>query len=67
MTSNTHEMPFGTEILEDDSVRFRLWAPAARKVEVCIQAQGETRCLGMAERGDGWFEQVTREARPGDL
>jgi malto-oligosyltrehalose trehalohydrolase len=67
MISSTHEMPFGTEILEDGSVRFRLWAPEARAVEVCIEAQGETRCLGMAERGDGWFEQVTREARPGDL
>ena len=31
-----YSMPFGTECRDDGSVRFRLWAPAARKVELCL-------------------------------
>ncbi|MGH8800105.1 MAG: hypothetical protein ACREX7_07665, partial [Casimicrobiaceae bacterium] len=33
-----HEMPFGTMVLDDGAVRFRLWAPAARSVELCLDA-----------------------------
>ena len=29
-----HKMPFGAECLNDGSVRFRLWAPAARRVDL---------------------------------
>ncbi|TLZ17085.1 MAG: hypothetical protein E6K30_10155, partial [Gammaproteobacteria bacterium] len=29
-----HHMPFGAELTAGGQVRFRLWAPAARRVEV---------------------------------
>ena len=31
-----YNMPFGSEYRDDGSVRFRLWAPAARQVDVCV-------------------------------
>ena len=31
-----YSMPFGAECRDDGSVRFRLWAPAARQVDVCV-------------------------------
>ena len=31
-----HNMPFGAECRDDGSVRFRLWAPAAHQVGLCI-------------------------------
>lgn len=57
-----HAMPFGAAVLEDGRVRFGLWAPAAREVEVILEPDG--RSLAMARRG-GWFELVTAEARAG--
>ena len=49
-------MPFGAECLDDRNVRFRLWAPKARRVDLCLANQ-ETRALSKLE--DGWFELVT--------
>lgn len=43
-----------------DNVTFRLWAPAARRVEL-IAAQSQT----MQAAGDGWFETTVAGARPG--
>ncbi|MEZ0238414.1 MAG: hypothetical protein ACAH06_10150, partial [Methylophilaceae bacterium] len=30
-------MPFGTQVLDDGRVRFRLWAPGSEKVSLCIE------------------------------
>ena len=49
-------MPFGAECLDDRNVRFRLWAPKAQRVDLCLANQ-ETRALSKLE--DGWFELVT--------
>ena len=57
-----HAMPFGAEVLGDGSVRFRLWAPGARQVEVTV----ENDRVPMAARGGGWFEALHR-AKPGTL
>ncbi len=54
-------LPFGAEI-EEGGVRFRLWAPAAKTVELCIEG-GAT--LPMARAGGGWFELTTDDARAG--
>jgi maltooligosyltrehalose trehalohydrolase len=60
-----HRMPFGAECLGDGSVRFRLWAPAANKVEVTIDSsKGATR-LPMQRLGEGWFELISDDAKPG--
>jgi maltooligosyltrehalose trehalohydrolase len=60
-----HDMPFGAECRSDGSVRFRLWAPAARGVELCLgSAKGPMR-IPFDRRDNGWFELVTNAAGPG--
>jgi malto-oligosyltrehalose trehalohydrolase len=54
-------MPFGAELLPSGGVRFRLWAPAARQVDLSFEGQ----FIPLASKGDGWFELVHDEARPG--
>ncbi len=57
-----HCMPFGAEVLDDGSVRFRLWAPKAQRVELCLNS-GERHSLAAGE--DGWYELITRAAHAG--
>jgi maltooligosyltrehalose trehalohydrolase len=49
-------MPFGADCLDDGKVRFRLWAPKAQRVDLCLANQ-EPQALSKLE--DGWFELVT--------
>jgi 1,4-alpha-glucan branching enzyme/maltooligosyltrehalose trehalohydrolase len=58
-------MSFGAECLEDGSVRFRLWAPAAERVGLCV-AGSEVR-LPLERLQQGWFEVVTDVAKAGSL
>ena len=39
-----YNMPFGAQCLDDGSVRFRLWAPAAHQVELCFAGARTTGC-----------------------
>jgi maltooligosyltrehalose trehalohydrolase len=59
-----HNMPFGAECRGDGSVRFRLWAPAAYQVELCLAGNSRTR-LSLESIDNGWFELVTDAAKPG--
>jgi len=59
----SHFMPFGAQVREDGSVRFRLWAPKAQRVELWLEGQQEH--PGLAQLADGWFELITREAKLG--
>lgn len=66
MTRRRHNMPFGAELTPDGQVRFRLWAPAAREVELMLHREaGEPRALKMSAQPGGWFELVSGEARAG--
>jgi len=81
MSRRRHEMPFGAQVLPDGRVRFRLWAPAARRVELVLESPGRPPKLLPMERTvltdasatgrrDGEtpgeaFELVTGEARTG--
>ena len=58
-----YNMPFGAECREDGSVRFRLWAPAARQVE--LHLAGNSTQIPLERRDEGWFDLVTDVARPG--
>ena len=60
-----HNMPFGAECRDDGSVRFRLWAPAARKVELCLADAKPSMRLPLNPSDNGWFELVTDAAKPG--
>jgi malto-oligosyltrehalose trehalohydrolase len=58
-------MPFGAE-LTAGGVRFRLWAPAAHKVQLVLyQDSGTPHVLDMDGQPGGWFELVTAEAGAG--
>ena len=59
-------MPFGAEVQPDGSVRFRLWAPAAKSVTLTLE-NVKTSALPLAAAGQGWFELSTSQARAGSL
>src|SRR4051812_2729167 len=65
MTSvaKSHQMPFGAAVLPSGGIRFRLWAPGAQKVDVCIAEK----YFPMKAAGDGWYELVHADAAPGTL
>src|SRR5262249_58947182 len=58
-----HRMPFGAEVRADGSTRFRLWAPAPKRVELWLEDGG--RAVPMARDAGGWAEYVTRDAPAG--
>ena len=59
-------MSFGAELTSSGEVRFRLWAPGARDVELVLHDNPEQpRLLEMGALPGGWYELVTREARVG--
>jgi len=60
-----HDMPFGAEWRSDGRVRFRLWAPAAHRVDLSLAGEKGSTYLPMEQSENGWFELVTSEARPG--
>jgi malto-oligosyltrehalose trehalohydrolase len=50
-------MPFGAEIRDDGSARFRLWAPKASSVT--LQLKNLESALPMSKCDEGWFELAT--------
>jgi maltooligosyltrehalose trehalohydrolase len=58
-------MPFGAERRTDGSVRFRLWAPSARSVDLFVERTSAT--LPMNAVDDGWFELITDQAGSADF
>jgi maltooligosyltrehalose trehalohydrolase len=63
MSQRRHSMPFGAELTAAGKVRFRLWAPGAREVELVLH--DPARALKVPTLGDGWFELTTRDAPVG--
>ena len=61
--NRAHSMPFGAEITEN-GVRFSLWAPAAKQVELCLTRYSHEERLPMTPSIDGWF-QTTQRASAG--
>ena len=59
-TLRRHPMPFGAEVLAGGGVRFRLWAPGAKSVDV----QLGNRLVPMTA-SNGWYEHVESQAGPG--
>ena len=55
----TNAWRFGPR-LEQDGVKFRLWAPAARSVALVCEGHHE-----MSPAGDGWFATTLQSARAG--
>ena len=57
-------MPFGVE-LSDSGARFRLWAPAAQRVDLDVTTHGSSRAQEMTALADGWFEAKLADAAVG--
>jgi maltooligosyltrehalose trehalohydrolase len=55
--------PFGAQVLAGGGVRFRLWAPAAKAVDVVFDKKNHP----LKNMEEGWFELVAPEARAGTL
>ena len=51
-----HGMPFGARLAPDGGARFRLWAPAARRVELVRSGPRDAGAHAMQALADGWFE-----------
>jgi maltooligosyltrehalose trehalohydrolase len=60
-----HNMPFGAECRPEGGVRFRLWAPAAHQVEVCLTDAYLSMRIPLDHHDNGWFELVTDAAGAG--
>ncbi|MBF0136964.1 MAG: DUF3459 domain-containing protein [Magnetococcales bacterium] len=61
-------MPFGTFLQEDGTVAFRLWAPAARQVDLCLEsATKKEKILPLQATEGGWFTLITDAAKANSL
>lgn len=60
-----HCMPFGAELFEDGRVGFRVWAPAVRRLELCLEDSDEPRRLPLTREPGGWFACLTEQAGAG--
>jgi len=60
-----HNMPFGAECRDDGSVRFRLWAPAAHQVDLCLGDVTRPTHIPLESSDEGWFELVTDAVKSG--
>jgi maltooligosyltrehalose trehalohydrolase len=56
-----HSMPFGASVNEDGSVRFRLWAPKAQRVDLWVEnsTQSSSALEKIPFKEHGWFELTT--------
>lgn len=61
MEFRSFEKSWGAEILADDSVRFRVWAPGQQHITLRL-ADNDT---AMLDAGDGWFELQVSGVAPG--
>jgi malto-oligosyltrehalose trehalohydrolase len=50
-----HSMPFGAEVLDASRTAFRLWAPSAREVQLCLEAHPPRL---VPRGGDGIYETI---------
>jgi maltooligosyltrehalose trehalohydrolase len=60
-----HEMPFGASVLGDGGVRFRLFAPSAKRVDVLYDSGSGQARAPLDRVSGGFYEVVLRDAGPG--
>ena len=54
MKTFSHALPFGANLIADDRVRFRLYAPAQQAVK--LDVEGAPALIPMDRLNDGWFQ-----------
>jgi len=62
---SVHPLPFGAEVQADGWVCFRLWAPAATRVELCLEEDTGESVLPLIDEPGGWFGLMTDRAAAG--
>ena len=60
-----HHMPFGAELVAGDRVRFRLWAPDAKNVDLHLEQEADGVTMPMTAEAAGWFTLTTDQATTG--
>jgi len=55
-------MPFGAQPLDEGRIRFRLWAPKAKRVRLCLEGRGS---YSLVKHDDGWFEFTVEDIAAG--
>ncbi|MFN2365655.1 MAG: malto-oligosyltrehalose trehalohydrolase, partial [Desulfurivibrionaceae bacterium] len=65
--TKAHKMEFGPELRDSGEVCFRLWSPAAERVELCLEEPGGPLFLPMDKDEAGWRRLSTSRAGPGSL
>jgi maltooligosyltrehalose trehalohydrolase len=50
-----HEMPFGAQTIDEARTRFRIWAPSAEQVELCLQDHPPRL---MPRDNEGWYQTI---------
>lgn len=70
-STQCHLMPFGASIHGHDAIQFRLWAPAAHHVDLCLEDKATPGIrsvhlkYSMIPEDHGWFQLKTNKARIG--
>lgn len=52
-------MPFGVKTQHNGLMRFRLWAPSVKRVELCLLDGDRELSLDMEAQAEGWFELIS--------
>ncbi|MFO7606034.1 MAG: malto-oligosyltrehalose trehalohydrolase [Desulfurivibrionaceae bacterium] len=65
--TTAHKMEFGPELQDSGEVCFRLWSPAAERVELCLEKPGGPLFLPMEKDEAGWRRLSTGRAGVGSL
>ena len=60
-----HPMPFGAELTAAGTVSFRLWAPAARRVQLALYEADARQLIDMEAQPGGWYQLECAAARAG--
>ncbi|HVE55111.1 MAG TPA: alpha-amylase family glycosyl hydrolase, partial [Ramlibacter sp.] len=62
-----HEMPFGARLQDGGGALFRLWAPAAKQVELALETGAAPQLHAAGTDAGGWWECRVPEAAAGTL
>ncbi len=64
-TRRLHSRPFGAEMSAGGHIRFRIWAPGAHQVDLCLRDKTGDLTLAMPAEAEGWFELLTAATHDG--
>lgn len=63
-TATPRRLPIGAEYRAGEGTHFRVWAPAARRLEVVVEGAGVA-AVPLAHEGQGYYSGLLAQATPG--